>query len=59
MPNRHTGHTANMMMQGREVRRPLSVVLDDSMSAKHSKSEYIRRLLQNFRDMFITTLDNT
>ena len=48
MQSRQTGHTVNMMIQGREVRRPLSV-LDDSMSAKHSKSEYIRRLLQNFR----------
>ena len=51
MQNRHTGQTANMMMLGREVRRPLSVVLDDSMSAEHSKSEYIRKLLQNFRDV--------
>ena len=51
MQNRHTGQTANMMMLGREVRRPLSVVLDDSMSAEHSNSEYIRKLLQNFRDV--------
>ena len=51
MQNRHTRQSANMMMLKREVRRPLSVVLDDSMSAEHSKSEYIRRLLQNFRDV--------
>ena len=49
MKNRHTGMTANMLMLGREVRRPISLVYGkNEITPEPCSHEYVQKLLQSF-----------
>ena len=52
MQNRHTGMTANMLMLGREVRKPISLAYSFNELVPHScPHEYVKELLKNFYEV--------
>ena len=55
MQNRHTGMTANMLMLGREVRRPMPIIFGPpSNGDSPTVPEYVRGLLEDLREAHIT-----
>lgn len=63
MKNRHTGFSANMMMLGRETRKPLDLIFSQVDSHQISTSDYVRKLVDNLhrvhsdaRDQLATSL---
>ena len=52
MQNRHTGMTANMLMLGREVRRPISLAYSfNELVPQSCPHEYVKELLKNFHEV--------
>ena len=52
MQNRHTGMTANMLMLGRAVRRPISLAyIFNELVPQSCPHEYVKELLKNFHEV--------